>query len=44
MPAEEESGSIRITYRSLRPIRQRFEDHGSQVLVLGRLVGASRLE
>jgi SnoaL-like domain len=34
---------IRITYRSLRPVPQRFEDHGSRVLVLGRLVGASRL-
>jgi ketosteroid isomerase-like protein len=35
---------IRITYRSLRPVPHRFEDHGSRVLVLGRLVGASRLE
>jgi len=35
---------LRITYRSLRPVPERFEDHGSQVLVLGRLVGASRLE
>jgi ketosteroid isomerase-like protein len=35
---------IRITYRSLRPVPQRFEDHGDRVLVLGRLVGASRLE
>jgi ketosteroid isomerase-like protein len=35
---------IRITYRSLRPVPQRFEDHGARVLVLGRLVGASRLE
>jgi ketosteroid isomerase-like protein len=34
---------IRITYRSLRPLPESFEDHGSQVLVLGRLVGASRL-
>jgi ketosteroid isomerase-like protein len=34
---------IRITYRSLRPSPERFEDHGSRVLVLGRLVGASRL-
>jgi ketosteroid isomerase-like protein len=34
---------IRITYRSLRPVPDRFEDHGSRVLVLGRLVGASRL-
>ena len=34
---------IRITYRSLRPPPYRFEDHGSRVLVLGRLVGASRL-
>jgi hypothetical protein len=30
-------------YRSLRPVPQRFEDHGSRVLVLGRLIGASRL-
>jgi hypothetical protein len=30
-------------YRSLGPVPQRFEDHGSRVLVLGRLVGASRL-
>jgi ketosteroid isomerase-like protein len=35
---------IRIAYRSLRPLPERFEDHGSRVLVLGRLVGASRLE
>jgi ketosteroid isomerase-like protein len=35
---------IRITYRSLRPVPERFEDHGERVLVLGRLVGASRLE
>jgi ketosteroid isomerase-like protein len=35
---------IRITYRSLRPVPQRFEDHGDHVLVLGRLVGASRLK
>jgi SnoaL-like domain len=35
---------IRITYRSLRPVLQRFEDDGARVLVLGRLVGASRLE
>jgi ketosteroid isomerase-like protein len=35
---------IRITYRSLRPLPERFEDHGSQVLVLGRLLGVSRLE
>ena len=35
---------IRITYRSLRPVPESFEDHGSRVLVLGRLVGASRLE
>jgi ketosteroid isomerase-like protein len=34
----------RITYRSLRPVTERFEDHGDRVLVLGRLVGASRLE
>jgi ketosteroid isomerase-like protein len=34
---------IRITYRSLRPVPQSFEDHGSRVLVLGPLVGASRL-
>ena len=34
---------IRITYRSLRPVPERFEDHGDRVLVLGRLVGASRL-
>lgn len=34
---------IRITYRSLRPLPQRFEDHGPRVLVLGRLLGASRL-
>jgi ketosteroid isomerase-like protein len=34
---------IRITYRSLRPVPQRFEDHGARVLVLGRLLGASRL-
>ncbi len=34
---------IRITYRSLRPVPQRFEDHGARVLVLGRLVGASRM-
>jgi ketosteroid isomerase-like protein len=33
----------RITYRSLRPVPHRFEDHGSRVLVLGRLLGASRL-
>ncbi len=35
---------IRIAYRSLRPLPERFEDHGSRVLVLGRLVGASRLQ
>jgi ketosteroid isomerase-like protein len=35
---------IRITYRSLRPLPQRFEDHGARVLVLGRLLGASRLD
>jgi ketosteroid isomerase-like protein len=35
---------VRITYRSLRPVPHRFEDHGSRVLVLGRLLGASRLE
>jgi ketosteroid isomerase-like protein len=35
---------VHITYRSLRPVPQRFEDHGDRVLVLGRLVGASRLE
>ncbi len=35
---------IRITYRSLRPVAERFEDHGDRVLVLGRLVGASRLK
>jgi ketosteroid isomerase-like protein len=35
---------IRITYRSLRVVPESFEDHGDQVLVLGRLVGASRLE
>ena len=34
---------IRITYRSLRPIPQTFEDHGPWVLVLGRLIGVSRL-
>ena len=34
---------IRITYRSLRPVPQRFENHGDRVLVLGRLVGASRM-
>jgi ketosteroid isomerase-like protein len=34
---------IRITYRSLRAVPETFEDHGSRVLVLGRLVGASRL-
>jgi ketosteroid isomerase-like protein len=33
----------RITYRTLRPLPARFEDHGSRVLVVGRLVGASRL-
>jgi ketosteroid isomerase-like protein len=35
---------IRITYRSLRVVPESFEDHGDRVLVLGRLVGASRLE
>jgi ketosteroid isomerase-like protein len=35
---------IRITYRSLRAMPETFEDHGSRVLVLGPLVGASRLE
>jgi ketosteroid isomerase-like protein len=35
---------IRITYRSLRPVPESFEDHGFCVLVLGRLVGASRLQ
>jgi ketosteroid isomerase-like protein len=35
---------IRITYRSLRAVPETFEDHGARVLVLGRLVGASRLE
>ena len=35
---------VRITYRSLRPVPQHFEDHGARVLVLGRLLGASRLE
>jgi ketosteroid isomerase-like protein len=35
---------IRITYRSLRPVPQRFENHGGRVLVFGRLVGASRME
>ena len=35
---------IRITYRSLRDVPESFEDHGDRVLVLGRLVGASRLE
>lgn len=35
---------IRITYRSLRAVPESFEDHGDRVLVLGRLVGASRLE
>jgi ketosteroid isomerase-like protein len=35
---------IRITYRSLRPLPERFEDHGSHVLVLGRLLGVSRLD
>jgi ketosteroid isomerase-like protein len=34
---------IRITYRSLRPVPQTFEDHGCRVLVLGRLIGVSRL-
>jgi hypothetical protein len=34
---------IRITYRTFRPVPGRFEEHGSPVLVLGRLVGASRL-
>ena len=33
----------RIAYRSLRPVPLRFEDHGTRVLVLGRLLGASRL-
>jgi ketosteroid isomerase-like protein len=35
---------IRITYRSLRVVTESFEGHGDRVLVLGRLVGASRLE
>jgi ketosteroid isomerase-like protein len=35
---------IRITYRSLRAVPETFEDHGPRVLVLGRLIGASRLE
>jgi ketosteroid isomerase-like protein len=35
---------VRIAYRSFRPVPGRFEEHGSRVLVLGRLVGASRLE
>jgi ketosteroid isomerase-like protein len=34
---------IRITYRSVQPLPQHFEDHGDRVLVLGRLVGGSRL-
>jgi ketosteroid isomerase-like protein len=34
---------IRITYRSVEPLPQHFEDHGHRVLVLGRLVGGSRL-
>jgi ketosteroid isomerase-like protein len=34
---------IRITYRTFRHVPGRFEEHGSRVLVLGRLVGASRL-
>jgi ketosteroid isomerase-like protein len=34
---------VRLTYRSLRPVPHRFEDHGARVLVLGRLAGASRL-
>jgi ketosteroid isomerase-like protein len=34
---------IRITYRSFRPVPARFEEHASRVLVLGRLVAASRL-
>ena len=34
---------IRITYRSIEPLPQHFEDHGHRVLVLGRLVGGSRL-
>jgi ketosteroid isomerase-like protein len=34
---------IRITYRSIEPLPRRFEDHGHRVLVLGRLVGGSRL-
>jgi hypothetical protein len=32
---------IRITYRSLRPVPESFEDHGSRAVVLGRLVGAT---
>jgi ketosteroid isomerase-like protein len=35
---------IRITYRTFQPVPGRFEEHGSRVLVLGRLIGASRLE
>jgi ketosteroid isomerase-like protein len=34
---------IRITYRSVEPLPRQFEDHGHRVLVLGRLVGGSRL-
>jgi ketosteroid isomerase-like protein len=34
---------IRITYRSVAPLPQHFEDHGHRVLVLGRLAGGSRL-
>jgi ketosteroid isomerase-like protein len=34
---------IRITYRSVEPLPRHFEDHGHRVLVLGRLVGGSRL-
>jgi hypothetical protein len=30
-------------YRSVEPLPRRFEDHGQRVLVLGRLVGGSRL-
>jgi ketosteroid isomerase-like protein len=35
---------VRITYRSLRAVPESFEDHGSRVLVLGRLLGASRVQ
>lgn len=35
--------TFEITYRTFRPMPGRFKEHGSRVLVLGRLVGASRL-